>query len=261
MRFRVAGLRFAYRVKPVLSEVDLTIDAGEMVALVGPNGAGKSTLLKLLAGFLRPDAGRVAYADRPLPDWDAAELARHVALVPQHVTFYFPYTVSQFVLMARHPHRGYSPFESEADVQAASHALEATGIAELADRSVLELSGGERQRALLAAALAQEPETLLLDEPTNSLDLRHQMALLSTLRRQNEDQRLTVILVTHDLNLAARYCPRVVLLHEGRIVADGNTASILTAERIAPIYDTPVEVGRRADGVTPYLLPLEREDG
>ena len=250
---------FAYRKTPVLHEVDLEIAAGEMVALVGPNGAGKSTLLNILAGLLRPRAGRVTYRDRDLTLWPEAELAREVAVVPQQVVFHFPFTVRQFVLLARHPHRGWSPFETAADLAAASNALTATGIVELAERSVLELSGGERQRACLAAALAQEPRTLLLDEPTASLDLHHQVALLGALREENEKSGLTVVLVTHDLNLAARYCPRLVLLHEGRVAADDTPRAILTPERIGAAYGTPVEVGLRADGQTPYLLPLEQE--
>jgi len=257
--FVATGLDFAYRETPVLAAVDLTIAAGEMVALVGPNGAGKSTLLKLLAGFLRPSAGSVRFDGRELRNWDERELARRLAVVPQQVVFHFPFTVAQFVLMARHPHRAWSPFETETDIDTTTRALALTGIADLAERSVLELSGGERQRACLAAALAQEPDTLLLDEPTASLDLRHQVDLLAALRKQNVTDGLTVIIVTHDLNLAARYCPRLILLHEGRIVADDTPQNILQANRIAEVYDTPVEVGRRADGHTPYLLPLDRE--
>jgi cobalamin transport system ATP-binding protein len=255
-RLTATGIGFAYRDAAVLHDVDFALAPGEMVALVGPNGAGKSTLLKILAGLLAPRTGAVSYAGRDLREWPAALLARRVAVVPQQTIFHFPYTVAQFVLLARHPHRGLSPFESPDDIAAAETALASTGITELADRSVLELSGGERQRACLAASLAQSPETLLLDEPTASLDLRHQVALMQTLRAQNEFG-LTVLLVTHDLNLAARYCPRLVLLHEGRIVADDTPAAVLTPERIAAAYGTPVEVGRRADGKTPYLLPLE----
>ena len=250
---------FAYHSREVLSEVDLTVAKGEMVALVGPNGAGKSTLLKLMAGLLTPAAGAVTFQDRSLADWPPTELARQLALVPQEAVFYFPFTVGQYVLMARHPYRGWSPFERPEDIAAAEQALRQTGVAELSERSVLELSGGEKQRVMLAAALAQQPDLLLLDEPTASLDLRYQVDIYATLSRQNRERNLTVAVVTHDLNLAARYCPRLVLMDQGKIVADGPPSGILDPELIRKHYRVEVEVGTRADGATPYLLPQTRE--
>lgn len=258
-RLEAAHLAFAYGAQPVLQDIGLTVAAGEMVALVGPNGAGKSTLLKLFSGYLQPRGGAVSYNRRPLADWPPVELARHLAVAPQSPVFHFPFTVTQYVLLARHPHRGWSPFDHEPDLTAARAALAATDIEFLAERNVLELSGGERQRVVLAAALAQEPETILLDEPTASLDLRHQTALMTALRRQNRERGLTVLIVTHDLNLAARYCPRLILLHRGRIAADGAPAAVLQTPLLREIYQVGVEIGRRADGETPFILPLEDE--
>jgi len=252
-----AGVRFAYRDRPVVHDVNLRVDAGEMIAICGPNGAGKSTLLKLLSGYLEPQAGRIDCEGKDLRAWEPRALARRLAIAPQAVSFYFPFTVGQYVLLARHPHRGMSPFESEADLAAAHAALAQTGIAALAERSVLELSGGEKQRVVLAAALAQQPSILLLDEPTASLDLRHQAALMAVLGRPDRGCGVTVLLVTHDLNLAARWAPRLALMHDGRVVADGRPADILQADRLREIYGAVVEIGRRADGVTPYILPLE----
>ncbi|HPM75458.1 MAG TPA: ABC transporter ATP-binding protein [bacterium] len=259
-RLLAENATFAYRDAPVVDAVNLAIEPGQMVALVGPNGAGKSTLLKLLAGLLEPAGGVVIFAGRELAAWPPVELARRLAFMPQEVHFHFPFTVGQYVLMARHPYRGWSPFEDQNDLAAARAALTATGMEALAERSVLELSGGERQRATLAAALAQEPEVLLLDEPTAALDLRFQVEIYETLRRLNRERDLTVVAVTHDLNLAARFCPRLVLLAQGRIVADGGATEILRAELIARHYGVDVEVGVRADGVTPFLLPGVRED-
>ena len=258
-RLLADNVTFAYRDAPVVAGVDLAIEQGEMVALVGPNGAGKSTMLKLLAGLLTPASGAVVFAGRELAAWSAVELARRLAVVPQEVHFHFPFTVAQYVLMARHPYRGWSPFEGRDDLAAAHAALAATGMESLAERSVLELSGGERQRATLAASLAQEPDVLLLDEPTAALDLRFQVEIYETLQRLNRERDLTVVAVTHDLNLAARYCPRLLLLADGRIVADGGADEILTPTLIETHYGVAVEVGRRADGVTPYLLPGVRE--
>jgi iron complex transport system ATP-binding protein len=252
-------LHFAYRADEVVSGVDLTFPRGAMTALVGPNGAGKSTLLRLLGNLLRPTRGRVLLDGRELSAWPQAELARRMALTPQTVHLYFPFTVGQYVLLARHPHRGWSPFESAADVAAARFALEQTESTHLTERSVLELSGGERQRITLAAALAQAPDWLLLDEPTASLDLRYQVEIFDVLRRLNRERGLSVIVVTHDLNLAARYCPRLILLAGGRVVADGAPPEILDPALIRAHYHVNVEVGRRADGVTPFLLPTGAE--
>jgi iron complex transport system ATP-binding protein len=256
-RLEAAGVSFAYRGQPAVRDVSLHIAGGEMLAIVGPNGAGKSTLLKLLAGLLAPQLGAVRCDGKDLRQWPAAALAREIAFTPQSATFHFGFTVGQYVMLARRPHRGWSPFETTRDEEAVATALAACEIAPLADRSVLELSGGERQRAVVAAALAQEPNILLLDEPTASLDLRHQVALMAVLRRQNAARGLTVALVTHDLNLAALYCPRLALMHEGRIVADGAPAEILTPEQIGAVYQVGVETGLRGDGRTPYLLPRE----
>ena len=252
-------IRFAYRADEVLSGVSLSFARGALAALVGPNGAGKSTLLRLLGNLLRPAHGRVTLDGRDLSAWPQVELARRLALVPQSVAFHFPFTVGQYVLMARHPHRGWSPFESDADVAAARFALDQTESTHLVDRSVLELSGGERQRVTLAAALAQEPDLLLLDEPTAALDLRYQVETFAALQRLNRERGLTVIVVTHDLNLAARYCPRLILLAGGRVVADGTPREILDPALIRAHSHVTVEVGQRADGVTPYLLPTGGE--
>ncbi len=247
-------LHFAYHTEEVVANVSLSFARGEMVALVGPNGAGKSTLLRLLGNLARPTRGHVHFDGRELADWPPADLAKRLALVPQTAASHFPFTVGQYVLLARHPHRGWSPFESKNDLTAARQALEQTESAHLVERSVMELSGGERQRVVLAAALAQKPELLLLDEPTASLDLRFQVEIFRLLSRLNGEQALTVIVVTHDLNLAARYCPRLVLLSGGHVVADGPPAAILDPALIEQHYHVAVEVGRRADGVTPFLL-------
>jgi len=251
------GIDFAYHREPVLVGIDLTLQTGEMAALVGPNGAGKSTLLKILCGLLQPRNGQVWFAGRNLRQWPAVELARRLAVVPQSIHFQLPFTVGQFVLLARHPHRNWSPFEDGRDLAAAAAALRETNTAHLAERSVLELSGGERQRVILAAALAQEPDTLLLDEPTAALDLRYQVEIYALLRRLNVEKKLTIVIVTHDLNLAARYCPRLILLAQGKIAADGSPDKIIEARLIGGHYGVQVEVGRRADGRTPFLLPLE----
>jgi iron complex transport system ATP-binding protein len=233
---------FAYGAVSVFRDVTLRIDAGEMVGLLGPNGAGKSTLLKLASGIARPQAGRVLLDTHEAYRLPRAAAARRVAVVPQEFSVQFAYTVRQLVALGRTAHLGAWGVLSASDHAAVEAALAATGLADLADRVYNALSGGERQRVLVAMALAQSSGILLLDEPTAHLDIRHQVEVLELLRRLNRERGLTVIAALHDLNLAARYFPRLVLFRHG-VVADGPPASVLDADVLAAIYQTPVQVG------------------
>jgi cobalamin transport system ATP-binding protein len=233
-----------YGGEPVLRALDLSVALGEMVALLGPNGAGKSTLLKVASGVLAPQGGQVTIAGVPLAKLRRGEVARRVAVVPQEFAVQFAYTVRQIVALGRMPHGGLLGLSAsaEADEQAVERALAETRTAGLAEAVFNELSGGERQRVMLALALAQSAPLLLLDEPTAHLDIRHQIEALELLRRLNRERGLTVLAAMHDLNLAARYFPRLVLL-DRRIVADGPPAAVLDARLLARVYQTPVRVG------------------
>lgn len=234
----VRGATFAYHpAAPVLRGVDLDVPAGAFLGIVGPNGAGKSTLLALLSGVLRPGAGEVRLEDRSLAEWKRRDVARRIAVVPQSEPMAFPYRVSEIVLMGRTPHlHGLLATETDEDRAAAARALDAVGIADLLCRPMNQLSGGERQMVLAARALAQEPGILLLDEPTASLDLAHQQALFRLLVRRNAEQGLTVVVVTHDLNLAALYCRSLAVLHGGRIAALGAPGDILKPDFLGNVY-------------------------
>ncbi|MBF6590119.1 MAG: ABC transporter ATP-binding protein [Ktedonobacterales bacterium] len=233
---------FAYAREPVIEDVTLAVAPGAMVGLLGPNGAGKSTLLGLAAATLKPLTGRVLLHGAESRRLSRRALARMVAVVPQAFSVQFAYTTRQLVEMGRAPHRGILGTFGSDDREAVAAALAATNTTALADRVFNELSGGERQRVIVALALAQAPSVLLLDEPTAHLDIKHQIEMLELLRRLNTERGLTVIAALHDLNLAARYFPRLVLFHR-RVVADGPPARVLDGALLSRVYGTPVRVG------------------
>jgi iron complex transport system ATP-binding protein len=224
------------------------------VALLGPNGSGKTTLLRLLTGQLRPASGEVAFDGRPVGEWPREALARRVAVLPQQLELPAGFRVAELVEMGRAPH-ARSLFGSTADDErAVRRALVDADALELAGRQADELSGGERQRVLVAMALAQEPELLLLDEPTLHLDLAHQVALLGTIRRLRAQRGLAVVAVLHDLNLAAAFAPRVVLLADGRVAADGPADEVLTPALVERVFGVAVSEATDALGRR-HLVP------
>jgi len=252
----VRDLAFAYGGGgPVLRGLTLGVERGRLASLLGPNGSGKTTLLRILVGLLAPAAGEVRLAGVRLSDLPRGALARRVAYVPQETPAAAGFTVLETVLLGRSPHTGALGFETAADWYAAREALRLTQAEAFAERGLDELSGGERQRVIIARALAQEPELVLLDEPTSFLDIKHQHAIYSLLRRLVRERNLTVVLISHDLNLAAAYADDLVLVSQGRVAAAGSPAEVIRPEVLAPVYETPVEV--RTDEATgrPYLLP------
>jgi len=244
-------LSFAFGTQRVLWDVSLDVRAGGMVGVLGPNGCGKTTLLRLLAGSLPADRGSVALDGRALASIDRRSLARRIAVVPQHTHLAFDYSVQEVALMGRYPHLGAFEVEGPQDLAAAQAALEATGTAHLAHRPFNTLSGGEQQRVAIASALAQldvrtsahlhATRFLLLDEPTASLDLRYQVEVAALIARlhaegQASDSPLSIVTSTHDLRFAATVCTTVVLLAEGRVMAVGSPAQVLTPDTLASAY-------------------------
>jgi iron complex transport system ATP-binding protein len=240
---RVADVSFAYRADhPVLDEVSLDVRRGAMVGLLGPNGSGKTTLLRLITGLLRPSAGAVLLDGAPIASLTRRELARRIAVVAQETHTTFDFTVLDIVLMGRYPHLGRFELEGVADLEIARKALAATGTADLETRAFATLSGGEKQRVIIASALAQSSDLLLLDEPTASLDLGYQLEIALLLRRLNVERGTTMVLCTHDLNLAAAVCDEVVLIERGRVLARGATADTLTTANIRRTYGVEADV-------------------
>ncbi len=239
-----AGLR--YGESRVLEDISLRLDRPAMVALTGPNGAGKSTLLGIMAGLRHGHDGSCRFQGTEVSRWSRSEFAKRVSFVPQSLRLEFPFTAEQVVLMGRTPYAG-GYFENDRDWAAVSRAMSLTDTTVFRDRDFRSLSGGERQRVVLASALAQEPEVLLLDEPTTFLDLQHQVAIYRLLRELAREGML-VVAVTHDLNLAAAYSDRVLVLERGRLVADAQPCDALTVERIRTIFHVEAEWLSRADG-------------
>lgn len=236
-----------------LAPLSLSVGHGEILGVIGPNSAGKTTLIRLLTRVVRPSAGEILLDDRPLGALPAAVLAREVAVVPQELPQAFPFTVEQLVLMGRYPHDPGRYFEGEEDRAVARAAMAATDVLALAALPLDELSGGERQRAVLARALAQEPRLLVLDEPTAHLDLRYQAECVGLLRRVNRERRMTVILVAHDLNLAAEVCDRLLLLSAGRVARLGPPEQVLDEELLRSVYGCEVIVDKAPSGARPRV--------
>jgi iron complex transport system ATP-binding protein len=251
----VEGVTFRYRGEPVLREVSVAVPEGELLGVVGPNSSGKTTLLRLLSRVLAPEAGTIRLGGRNLQGLRRAEVARSVAVVPQELAVAFPYTALQVVLMGRHPHAPGAFFETASDLAVALEAMKAAGVDDLRDQPLDQVSGGERQRIVIAKALAQRPRLLLLDEPTAHLDLAHQVEILRLFRRLHRDEGMTIVLVSHDVTMAAACCDRLLLLSRGRVAALGSPADVVTAERIAEVYGCRVEVEQDPVTRRPRLHP------
>lgn len=253
----VDRVSFGYRRDPVIREIEMSISAGETLGIIGPNGSGKSTLMRLLSGVLEPTQGEILLRGRPISAYTPNERAREVAVVPQETSIEFPFTVTETVLMGRAPHLGGFAFEGDRDLDAATAAMRRTGVLHLADRSLHELSGGERQRVILARALAQDAAILLLDEPAAFLDIRHEVEIYDLLHDLKNEGK-TVVSVLHDLNLAALYCDRVALVKNGRLVAIGPPAEVITYQRLTDVYEVDVYVDRNDITGAINVLPLSR---
>jgi iron complex transport system ATP-binding protein len=249
------GLAFGYRsAEPVLRGIDLDANAGELVCLLGPNGGGKTTLLRCLLGLAVPSSGTVTLDGRPLAGLKPRERARRLAYVPQSPASAFAFTAREIVLMGRLSHLGVLGLAGAKDLEIVRAAMEMTGTEALAGRTLDELSGGEAQRVMIARALAQQPTILLLDEPTSHLDLRHQMSVTAMLRRVARDWPMAVLCVSHDLNVAARFADRLVLIAGGRVAADGPPDSVLRADLLREVYGIEVDLVPRPDPGPPLVI-------
>jgi iron complex transport system ATP-binding protein len=247
----IESISFSYGTAKVLEDITFKADRGECIGIIGPNGSGKSTLLKTLSKILKPAAGRVILCGKELERYSAKELARNMAVVPQETNIDFAFTCLEVVLMGRNPHLKRFEIEGKRDLDVARESMTLTSTWHLRERPFSELSGGERQRVIIARALAQEPSVLLLDEPVSHLDINHQIEILDLVERLKGQRGLVVIVVLHDLNLAARYCDRLMLLYGNKIMVTGSPSEVLTQEHVGRAFRANVVI--RKHPITGFL--------
>lgn len=250
----VKSLRGGYGKTDVIKGVSFDVPRGEFLGIIGPNGSGKSTLLRLMTGALPATGGSINVDNKDISHMHTKAFAQKAAFVPQDTTINFAFSAWEIVLMGRIPHLGRLESESKKDFSIARSALEATDTLHVKDKHIDSLSAGERQRVIIAKALAQEPVLLFLDEPTSHLDIGHQIMILDLLKKLNKEHGLTVVIVMHDLNLAAEYCDSLILLDNGKVFIRGTPDEVLTYQTIETVYKTVVVVNKNPISSRPNVL-------
>jgi len=252
----IKELTFQYGSETILDGISINIKPESFISIIGPNGSGKSTLLKNISAILKPSEGMIYLEEHNISHLSAREIARKMAVVPQETIMEYRFSAFDIVLMGRSPHIQRFQSESFEDYKIAKNSMEATDTWRFKDRFINELSGGERQRVIIARALTQEPKIILLDEPTAFLDIQHQMEILELLCKLNRENGLTVVVVLHDINLAARFSNYMLLLKEGRVIAEGTPEEVITNEIIKQSYGIEVVIKKNPFAGTPYVIPI-----
>lgn len=242
--------------RTVLGGINLELHRGGFYAVLGPNGSGKTTLLRHIAKSIEPQVGVVLINDTDLTGLSPQNLARQLAVVPQHTVIEFEFSVLEIVIMGRAPYRTGWFGESETDLRVVQQAMELTDTWHLRERSIRVLSGGERQRVIIARAIAQQTGIILLDEPVSHLDIYHQLQLLKQLKVLNREQGITVLAVLHDLNLAAAFCQKLILMYQGRVFRQGTAEEVLQVEVVRDVYGVEVQIIRNPETGKPFLIPM-----
>ncbi|MET8868239.1 ABC transporter ATP-binding protein [Nonomuraea sp. NPDC004580] len=256
MRLQAADVKLGYGDRLIVDGLDLGIEAGTVTTIIGPNGCGKSTLLRALGRLLKPQGGEVLLDGKRIDKIPTREVAKILGVLPQSPTAPEGLTVADLVARGRHPHQTWYRQWSSDDEGAVAAALDMTGLADLAERPLDELSGGQRQRAWISMALAQGTDLLLLDEPTTFLDLAHQVEVLELVRHLHKEGGRTVVMVLHDLNLAARYADRLVAMRAGRVIASGDPHEVLTEELLREVFELDAKVISDPVAGTPLVVPI-----
>jgi iron complex transport system ATP-binding protein len=244
----IKNLRHAYGNQRILDNLSFYIQKGDFFIVIGPNGSGKTTLMKIISGITRLQQGEVTLLDQSLQQYTQRALAQKIAYVPQLLPPDFPFTVVQLVLMGRSPYQGLLGVEQEKDFEIAQKAMTFTGVEHLSERKFSQLSGGEQQRAFIARAICQQPQIILLDEPTASLDLAHQVRIMDLMESLKIEKAITVVMVSHDVNLAAMYADRLLLLKAGRIASLGRPKEVLTYKTLEDAYGCTILVDQSPIG-------------
>lgn len=252
----VKNITFRYENRTILDNISFSIECGTFFSIIGPNGSGKTTLLKNLSYVLSPESGTIEINGRDLRSYRKRELARNISFVSQNTSVDFEFTVMDVVLMGRAPY--LKPFESETaeDVEIASECMKLTGVFDLRDKKITEISGGERQRVQIACALAQQTGILLLDEPVSNLDIQYQVSILGMLKNLSKEKTMTVVTVLHDLNLAAEYSDKIMLMKDGRVLKSGTPSEVLNEQNIKEAYKTSVYITQNPISGKPHIIPI-----
>jgi len=257
---KINQLNFSYNLKSLFEDISFEIESSENVAVIGPNGSGKSTLIKLIAGLLQPQSGSIMINNKSLEDYKRINLAKSMAYVPQNVDITFSFSVYDVVKMGRYPYSENLMIHDADGDRIIHEAIEKLGIEHLTERKFSEISGGEKQRAVIASALSQKAHLLLLDEPTSALDYKHQQEIYTLLKQLCRDEGKTVLIVTHDINLAAQFCDRIILLNEGKIIKNGPPEDVLQFPVIEEIYGVKVFIDINPFTKSLYILPYDLKD-
>ena len=252
VRIRIRDVEFSYASVPILKNICMEVAESEILGIIGPNGAGKSTLLRCIDRILSPQKGTIFLNEQDISKMSRLEIAKRMGYIPQSTTQVFPATVFETVLMGRRPHISWRC--NERDVEKVLEVLHLLDLEGLAMRDINELSGGQQQKVLIARALVQEPDVLLLDEPTSNLDIKHQLEVMDIIKEIARKRGISAIMAIHDLNLAARYADRLIMMKDGMIYAAGEHFSVLTPENIREVYGVEVEVSKHNG--RPFVIPL-----
>ena len=252
----IANISLNYRNKAILKDVSFSVTTGEFFVIIGPNGAGKTSLLKILSGLQKAQHGSVNIKGKSISQYSRRNLSKILAIVPQHIEVGFPFTVAETVIMGRTPHLSILSMEDKSDFQIAEEAMKFTEVSHLAKRKLFQLSGGELQRVIIARAICQQPEIILLDEPTTALDPAHQLKIMDLMERFRSQHNTTIIMVSHDLNLASMYGDRLLLLKEGRVIKTGDPKTVLNKSLLEESYGCQMMVDENPLGQVARVTPI-----
>jgi len=261
MQLKIDNVEFAYSSVPVLNNISLDLEGPKFVSILGPNGVGKSTLIHCINKILSPSSGTVLIDGKDVKGISIKEMAKRVGYVPYSASDTFPLTVVDTVLMGRHPHSKWGSLDSDLDI--VYDTLKMLGISHLAMRPFNELSAGQHQKVMLARGLVQEPKILLLDEPTSNLDVRHQLDVTKMLKRLSDEKQILIIMISHDINIAAKFADEIILMHQGRIYDAGQPREVITEENLRAVYGVTSRViddGERPHVILEDALPMDSED-
>ena len=251
---KIENLDISINGREIIKDISFNVQRGEILGVIGPNGSGKTTLFRSISGVLKASGGNIVFDNKNIKNYSSKELAKKMSVIPQMIEITYPFSVEEFILMGRFPHSGRYGYSAHKDYEVINKIMKMTGIEEIKNRKMNELSGGERQRVLIAQGFARETGFMMLDEPTSHLDIYHQVQLLNLLNNYNKECGLTILVVLHDLNLAASYCDRLILLKDGTIYKEGSVKDVLTYQNIEYVYGTPVIVNENPITHKPHVF-------